>query len=220
MLVLSSAKEGIELAASRQSHARETPHRSWRGVSPEERIAERRSRLLDAGRDLITRGGSAAVGVNEVCSASGVTKRYFYESFAGLDEFVDLVFTRAREEVIDRISEAASSDPDGTTNPQAYVTAMVRVFIDNPDLVRLMFEPLVTRDGRTGYGDRLLETGLDLRRALGLPDLSETSYQVMAHAVSGAISLVTRARLNGTLIGEATEIIEELSRLIMRMIEP
>lgn len=211
----------IELAVSQQAQPpRETPHRLWRGVSPEERIAERRSRLLDAGRDLITRGGTAAVGVNEVCSASGLTKRYFYESFDGLEAFMDVVFARARDEVLDRIRDVASAGTDGTTNPHAYVTAMVRMFVDNPHLVRLMFEPLVTRDGRASYGDRLLETGLDLRRELGLPDLSETSYQVMAHAVSGAISLVMRAWLNGTLIGDATEIIEELSRLIMRMIEP
>lgn len=74
--------------------------RSYRGVSADDRRQQRRSLLLEACLDLVGGGGIAAVTAESVSARAKLTKRYFYENFAGrdavlvaaLDEmFVDLI---------------------------------------------------------------------------------------------------------------------------------
>ena len=55
--------------------------RDYGGVSAEDRRAERRRKLLDAGRRLWGESGISEVTVRGVCTASGLTPRYFYEQF-------------------------------------------------------------------------------------------------------------------------------------------
>ncbi|MCE5291887.1 MAG: TetR/AcrR family transcriptional regulator [Nocardiaceae bacterium] len=55
--------------------------RDYGGVSADDRRAERRRKLLDAGRRLWGESGIAEVTVRGVCTASGLTPRYFYEQF-------------------------------------------------------------------------------------------------------------------------------------------
>lgn len=54
----------------------------YRGRSAEERIGERRKRLVDVGIALYGEHGFRATSVKMVCQAAGLTERYFYESFA------------------------------------------------------------------------------------------------------------------------------------------
>ena len=191
------------------------PHRPWRGVTADQRIVERRRRLMDAGRRVMAERGPGAAGVNDVCAAAGLTKRYFYESFDSVESFVEAVFVEARDEMVDRISELAGIDD--TPDEQAFVRALVRVLLDEPEYVRLLLEPFATHAGRSTYGDRLLEGGLELRRKLALPHLSDEAYAVRAYAVSGVISAVTRAWLTGAIPGDREVIAEELAALVQRM---
>jgi AcrR family transcriptional regulator len=69
--------------------------RPHRGVSAVDRTAARRNRLLDAARDLIADQGSTSLSVDAVCGRAELTKRYFYESFPGLDALLTAVFDEA-----------------------------------------------------------------------------------------------------------------------------
>lgn len=59
--------------------------RPYRGVSAEERRADRRARLVQACLDVIGRAGIAGATVDAVCAEAGLSKRYFYEGFADRD---------------------------------------------------------------------------------------------------------------------------------------
>jgi AcrR family transcriptional regulator len=63
-----------------------TVTRPFRGVSASERQRNRRQRLVDAAFDLAGTHGAASLGVGDVCTAAGLTKRYFYESFGSIDD--------------------------------------------------------------------------------------------------------------------------------------
>ena len=64
-----------------------TSTRPYRGIKPDDRRAERRARLLDAGLSILgSEAGPEAVTVRGVCRQSGVSARYFYESFSDRDE--------------------------------------------------------------------------------------------------------------------------------------
>src|SRR6202022_421569 len=69
-----------------------TSTRPYRGIKPDDRRAERRARLLDAGLSILgSEAGPEAVTVRGVCRQSGVSARYFYESFSDGDVFVGAV---------------------------------------------------------------------------------------------------------------------------------
>src|SRR4051794_4859578 len=54
--------------------------RPYRGVGAEERRADRLARLLDAGVCVVAAKGWHATTVRDVCAASKLTERYFYEA--------------------------------------------------------------------------------------------------------------------------------------------
>ena len=62
------------------------PARSYGGVSATERKLERRRRLADAALDVMAADEWRSATVEQICSAAGLNKRYFYQGFADLDD--------------------------------------------------------------------------------------------------------------------------------------
>lgn len=101
--------------------------RAYGGVGGEERRAERRQRLFEAGYDLIAEGGTEAVTVIGVCRRAGLTARYFYEHFKNRDELLSAIFDAEAATVIGLITEAAVAAPD---DAQVRGEAAVRALLD------------------------------------------------------------------------------------------
>ncbi len=68
--------------------------RTYRGRSPEERRAERRERLLEAGLKLFGGEGYAATSIERLCAHARVTARHFYEEFPTREALLLAVFDR------------------------------------------------------------------------------------------------------------------------------
>lgn len=85
----------------------------YRGQSTEERIAERRKRLVDVGIELYGTQGFRGTSVKMVCLAAGLTERYFYESFANgealLCETCTIVMDGMRQKAIEAMAQAGDS---------------------------------------------------------------------------------------------------------------
>lgn len=68
--------------------------RTYRGLSQQERQDRRRAALLEAALDAVS-DPEVEVSVRAICAKAGLTPRYFYESFSGLDallqSLVDLI---------------------------------------------------------------------------------------------------------------------------------
>lgn len=62
-----------------------TAQGKYRGVSAVERQRVRRGRLLDAALEIMAADQWRTVTVDQLCTAAGLNKRYFYESFTDLD---------------------------------------------------------------------------------------------------------------------------------------
>ena len=87
----------------------------YRGQSAEERIGERRKRLIEVGIELYGAHGFRATSVKMVCLAAGLTERYFYESFANgealLCETCSVIMDGMRQraaEAMERVDDSLS----------------------------------------------------------------------------------------------------------------
>lgn len=102
--------------------------RPYRGVSAEDRRADRRARLKAACLDLIGSGGVVWITAEAVSARAGLTKRYFYESYADRDallyEVMDDFFVAVRTRILDALTEAGS----GADAPRrAHIVAQVLI---------------------------------------------------------------------------------------------
>lgn len=88
--------------------------RAYGGISPEQRKAERRAKLLQAGLQLFTSAGFAATKISGLCTEAGVSTRNFYEEFASKEDLLrdlhDLINATAFAQVRTALSELESAD--------------------------------------------------------------------------------------------------------------
>src|SRR5580658_9346688 len=95
----------------------------FKGVSADDRRIDRRNRLVGAAFEIAGTEGSGALGVGRVCLAAGLTKRYFYESFASLSELQSAVVDRAISTMSARVDPFRPTTPGGP--PRAWLEAFV-----------------------------------------------------------------------------------------------
>jgi AcrR family transcriptional regulator len=110
--------------------------RTHRGRSPQERVAERRARLIAAGLDMWGACGWAGVSVRGVCARAGLTDRYFYESFDGREALLLAVF----DKVLDDLTAAMTAVPwegDPRRFMKASMTTVFAALDADPRLARI-----------------------------------------------------------------------------------
>jgi AcrR family transcriptional regulator len=180
-------------------------------VPAEDRVAERRRRLLDAGLELFGTRGVAAVGVGDVCREAGLTKRYFYESFPSIDELVEAVI----EDVLERLTEVVAP----LINERDVRPALVAVWealLADARLVRLLIVE-TTSGSLTRYRDRLLTHAVETWLARVRPRSRDA--RIAAFAYAGAGGELACAWLDGRIDLSLDELLDWLVRLYTMMSE-
>lgn len=102
-----------------------TPTRSYRGVSQEERRADRRSRLIAAAVEVYGERGYRQASVKAVCEAAGLTERYFYESFANSEELLIASYNAVTYGLFNQIKKATQ---DSTASRSERARAMLDAY--------------------------------------------------------------------------------------------
>jgi AcrR family transcriptional regulator len=126
------------LSVSTTEHKR--PVRPYGGVSAEQRVAERRERLLEAALEEFGTRGVLSTGVKDVCRRAGLTDRYFYESFRDGGELFTAVFDRATAHLFEVVVNALSDTPaTAETKARAVIEAYIRALADDPRVARVVF---------------------------------------------------------------------------------
>lgn len=121
------------------------PGHGYGGVPAAERAAARRTRLLDAALDLMGQGAWRSATVAELCSRAGLHKRYFYESFADLDEVARGAIDLVVEAVVTAALTAFLAQPeDAPLEVRARTTldALIRVLVEDPRKAQTLFGPV------------------------------------------------------------------------------
>jgi AcrR family transcriptional regulator len=121
-----------------------TTDRRYGGKTADERRAERREQLLDAGLELFGTEGFAAVTIEALCAEAGLNPRYFYEQFAGREELLGAVYERHVQAVLERVQAAIAEAPaDPATRLRAGLTAFVTATLADERAARVNYFEMV-----------------------------------------------------------------------------
>lgn len=108
-------------------------HGTYRGMTLEQRRAQRRTRLIDAVVEVWGDPDGPPITMTRVCSSAGLTERYFYESFADLDAALLAAIEQLAAEVTQACAEAvADDDVDASRRVRAGLETLVRLLVQDP----------------------------------------------------------------------------------------
>lgn len=131
-----------------------TETRVYGGKPADQRRAERRARLLDAGLELLGTHGLAATTLRKVCETADLPSRYFYENFPDVDALSVAVYDRIIDELIDLGRDTMTqTPPDTASQVRANLKCAIDLAADDP------------RKGRVALSLALASPALAERRA-------------------------------------------------------
>lgn len=125
--------------------------RSYGGLAPGERRAERRARFIEAAVVAFGRDGFAGTTTRSLCAEAGLTQRYFYESFVSVEELFEAVARKLGEDLEAKLmnAEARSTDsPD--TRLRRVLTTYFEAMRKDVNAARILLAEVYTAGERTG----------------------------------------------------------------------
>jgi AcrR family transcriptional regulator len=149
--------------------------RTYGGRSAQERRDTRRRALLDAGLELIGTQGWTQTSVRGVHQLAGVSPRFFYESFASLDELAVAVYDEVvSEATASMIAAVSAAGEDRHAQAEAAMRAVVDALTEDPRRARIVF---VEALGSEALARRRRQTLRELSSVIEA--LGEASYKVL-----------------------------------------
>lgn len=172
----------------------------WSGVPLRDRQALRRDELVSAGVALLGSEDGPALTVRAVCRATGLTERYFYESFADRDEFVRAVY--------DDVCARAMSTLTTAETPREAVERFVELMVDDPTGGRVLLlapevEPVLVHSGAE-WMPNFIELLQQKLTRITEPELAA----MVATGLIGALTALFTAYLDGRLTATREQFID------------
>lgn len=173
--------------------------RVYRGANNEQRVAERRARLVAAAIKCFGTHGYHQTTLKMLCAEAGLTERYFYESFANFDDILCCAYMDAAAVIFDQIgAKVALAPPTAHERMLAALRCYLAAIATDKARARLV---LIEIDGASEraniiFHDRLeMSTDLierEVCRDLPRKPANGLSSRLMASAILGAIYHVAR----------------------------
>jgi len=181
------------------SNAR-TTGRSYRGMTPEQRTAQRRESFLEAGLNLFGNEGFHGATVRKICKEAGLTDRYFYESYSSMEELLIEVYERCLQGILQRLQASLTGIPSESFPEDLIRTLLTDFFkeMEDPRVAKVcMFEAEGVSDDMHGmYNDYIRRFVMILmgasRAYVKKWPLSEEETEVLGNAIVGGIIQATR----------------------------
>jgi AcrR family transcriptional regulator len=200
--------------------------RPWRGISPEQRVTERRERLLEAALEVFTTSTFQASKVRDVCREAGLTERYFYESFSSKES---LLFALAGRIIDDFIAAAGPSIEQIATDFDAGIRGAMRAVVssltDDPRRARILFVESVGVSAAAEDRRRAVIRSLaDVMRAAAEQAFGDwvrdsVEVELIARSLIGAASELLVGFVRSELPLDQEELILNMTRLF-RIVRP
>jgi AcrR family transcriptional regulator len=200
-----------------------TPTR-WAGVPLRDRRTERRALLVDAGYTLFGAGGEAALSVRSVCRESGLNSRYFYESFAEVNDLLGAVYDTVAAGLGDAVEQAIEASADSLRDRMsAGIRAVLGFSSADPRRGRVLFTDaranpvLISRRALT---QDILRDIVLLESGQSHSDSHPIATRVGASMYTGAMAELAQDWLAGNLGDDLDAVVSHAVRLVLKAIRP
>ncbi|MBJ8348341.1 TetR/AcrR family transcriptional regulator [Antrihabitans sp. YC2-6] len=192
--------------------------RDYGGISADDRRAERRRKLLEAGRRVWGEVGIAKVTVRGVCSACGLTPRYFYEHFANTEALIIAIASQVRDELFAALVRASLAEPGNLEHKlRAAFTAFLDLIADDPHVHRVFAAVTAGEAGLAQQRSEALDMVADLVLQYG-PALLDVERASPADLRRGALFVVGGVnQLIGAWLRDPQESTGELAEICTRL---
>src|SRR5271167_2768677 len=171
--------------------------RRYRGITPSERRAQRRERLMQAGLELFGTEGYASTSIRAVSAAASLNSRYFYESFSSREDLLYSIYERIVQEIVAGASEATSKADTIEGQARAGLRAGWTILTEDRRKARVLAVEVV------GVSDRLEQRRRRTRHALA--DL--TARNALSIAGSGRQYRLDPVLTARSLMGGVVEVL-------------
>ncbi|UFS95819.1 TetR/AcrR family transcriptional regulator [Nocardia huaxiensis] len=192
----------------------------YAGLSADERRRQRRERLREVAVEVLAEQGLAGLKVRALCARAGLNDRYFYESYADIDQLLHDVVDEQRAQILAELVAVIATEPaDARVRLRAVVEAVVAAVADHPMRRRMFLEFQSTdelRRRRTELVDVSAGIMLDQgRELLGDEAVSGIHAELAARTIShGGLELLTEW-LRGDLDVERSQLIDFMVAMIL-----
>lgn len=102
--------------------------RNYAGLSKEQRVAQRRTRLIDSALELFGTQGYATTSIERLCTLANVSTRSFYEDVGSREALLIALVDRITMQAIDRAAEALARTANEPLSSR--VTAGFRAYLE------------------------------------------------------------------------------------------
>lgn len=118
--------------------------RDYDGKTAGERVAERRSKLMDAGFELFGNYGYAGTSVRAVLRRAGLIDRYWAENFSDLDDLLAAVYDRLIDEEIAECRAAIAAAQEPSAGARALINAIADLLDTDPRRARIHLREILS----------------------------------------------------------------------------
>jgi AcrR family transcriptional regulator len=181
---------------------------------------ERRGLLIAAAFTLFGDGGEAAVSVRSVSRACELNTRYFYESFADVDELIGAVYDDVSAQLAEAVETAmAEAEPSVGARIRAGMTAVLTFTSADPRRGRLLVADARTNPvlaaRRSATQARLLESSVAEDDRIR-PGSDSVLARVGAAMYTGAMAELAQQWVAGTLGSDVDLVVDRAVTLVLR----
>jgi AcrR family transcriptional regulator len=118
--------------------------RDYDGKTAVERVAERRTRLVDAGLEVFGSRGYAGTSVRAVLRHAGLIDRYWAENFADLDDLLAAVFDRLIADEWEACRIAIDTASGSSAGARAMIDTIARILENDPRRARVKLQEVLS----------------------------------------------------------------------------
>ncbi len=189
--------------------------RPYRGIEAADRLAQRRSQLLEAGLDLLG-AEDAEVTVRAVCRTAGLAARYFYESFTDKDDFIGAVFDWVIADIATSTQAAVAAVPLADQT-MAGMANIVHLIAQDRRIGRLLFSVKLSNEvlARKRVESTALFATLLGQHAGDALHLQENDYlRATSYFAVGGVTQTISAWLSGEIALSPDQLINQLRSML------
>ncbi|MET1037750.1 MAG: TetR/AcrR family transcriptional regulator [Aeromicrobium sp.] len=187
---------------------------TYRGRTAEQRVADRRSRLIAATLEVWGQDGGPRVTMTRICAEAGLSERYFYESFDDLDAALTAVMDDIAAEIAES-SVAALAAAQGGPNERvrAGIGAFVQILTDDPRKGRVAIVESVAIDTLRHRRAELLRgfaalAAHEARELYGADAWGDVEGRLAATMFVGGVAELVTAWLEGAVTASPEQIVD------------